>query len=233
MMSMFRAIAVVSLMILPISVLGQTLPNPPDTGPADRPASNSFRGKHCIEVTGGLLSEITSTAEVSWSDVRTKSEANGLLGSIGYTYWLEDDWGITFSAGVSDADATVFTSAWGTSVISAVVVPVLFGAKYQPSRLFNTDTVRPFVSASIGPYSGFASEVRTGLVTVVEARSETVPGTRLAAGVDLLLTKWLKLGFAGGYHFVADFGKRIGSEKNYSSPEFSMSLGVVFGKGKR
>jgi len=233
MISLFRAIAVISLMILPISVVGQSLPSAHDTGPADRPASNSFRGRHCIEVTGGLLSEITSTAEVSAGDVRTKSEANGFLGSIGYTYWLEDDWGITFSMGASDVDATVSTSGSGTSVEAATVVPILFGVRYQPSELLNTGAVRPYLSVSIGPYSGFASEVRTGVTTIVEARSEAAPGTRLAAGVDLLLTRWLKLGFAGGYHFVADFGERIGSEKNYSSPEFSMSLGVVFGKGKR
>lgn len=232
MKSMFRAILVISLMILPISIMGQTLSAPEAMASGDRPVSNSLRGKHCIEVTAGLLSKITSTTEVFVGGVTTTSDADGFLGSIGYTYWLEDDWGITFSAGVSDADATVFTSAWGTSVISAVVMPVLFGAKYQPSGLFNTDTVRPYLSASIGPYSGFASEVRTGMTTVVEARSEAAFGSRLTAGADLLLTRWFKLGFAGGYHFVTDFENRVGSIKNCSSPEFSLSFGIVFGKGK-
>ncbi|MGB2768205.1 MAG: outer membrane beta-barrel protein, partial [Candidatus Zixiibacteriota bacterium] len=197
-----------------------------------RPVSNSLRGKHCIEVTAGLLSEISATQEVSAGGVTTKSEADGLIGSIGYTYWVENDWGITFSAGVSDADATTSVSDAGTSVISAVVVPMLFGVKYQPSGLLNSDGVRPYMSASIGPYSGFSSEVRTGVTTVVEARSEAALGSRLAVGVDLRLSKWFKLGFAGGYHFVTDFENRIGSEKNYSGPEFSLSLGIVFGKGK-
>lgn len=67
---------------------------------------------------------------------------------------------------------------------------------------------------------------------MVEARSETALGSRLAVGVDLSLFRWFKLGFAGGYHFVTDFENRIGSEKNYSGPEFSLSLGIVFGKGK-
>jgi len=232
-MSLFKAVVVISLMAFPISVMGQTLSTPEETESAERFASNSLRGKHCIEVTAGLLSGITSTTEVSAGNVTTKSEANGLIGSIGYTYWFENDWGITFSAGVSDADATTSVTDEGTSVISAVVMPMLFGVKYQPSGLIDSDVVRPYVSASIGPYSGFASNVRTGTTTVVESRSETALGSRLAVGVDLSLIKWFRLGFAGGYHFVTDFENRIGSEKNYSSPEFSLSFGIVFGKGKK
>ncbi len=232
-MSLFKAVVVISLMAFPISVMGQTLLTQEETESADRSVSNSLRGKHCIEVTAGLLSGITSTTEVSAGNVTTKSEANGFIGSIGYTYWVEDDWGITLSAGVSDVDATVSTSGSGTYVESATVVPVLFGVKYQPSGLIDSDVVRPYASVSAGPYLGSSSEVRTGPFTVVEARSETALGSRLAIGVDLSLFKWFKLGFAGGYHFVTDFETRIGSEKNYSTPEFSLSFGIVFGKGKK
>jgi len=231
-MSLFKTVIVILLMIFPISVMGQTLPTPQETESADRPVSNSLRGKHCIEVTAGLLSEISATHEVSAGGVTTKSEADGFIGSIGYTYWLEDDWAINVSVGISDADATVSTGSSGTSVIAAEVMPILFGVKYQPSELIADDFVKPYVSVSVGPYLGFSSEVRTGVTTVVEARSEAALGSRLAVGIDLSLTKWFKLGFAGGYHFVTDFENRIGSEKNYSSPEISMSLGIVFGKGK-
>ena len=232
-MSLFKALVVISLMAFPISVMGQTLPTPDETASADRPVSNSLRGKHCIEVTAGLLSGITSTTEVSAGNVTTKSETDGFIGSIGYTYWFENDWGITFSVGVSDVDATVSTSDSGTSVISAVVVPMLFGVKYQPSGLIDSDVVRPYASVSAGPYLGSSSEVRTGPFTVVGARSETALGSRLAIGVDLSLFRWFNLGFAGGYHFVTDFENPIGSEKNYSTPEFSLSFGIVFGKGKK
>lgn len=232
-MSLFKTAVVISLMVFPVSVMGQTLPTPQETEPADRPASNSLRGKHYIEVTAGLLSGFTSTTEVSAGGVTTGSEANGFLGSIGYTYWVENDWGITISAGVSDVDATVSTSGSGTSVIAAEVMPILFGVKYQPSGLIDSDVLRPYASVSAGPYLGSSSEVRTGITTVVEARSEAALGSRLAIGVDLSLFKWFKLGFAGGYHFVTDFENPIGSEKNYSTPEFSLSFGIVLGKGKK
>jgi hypothetical protein len=170
---------------------------------------------------------------VTAGNVTTKSESNGFLGSVGYTYWVEDEWGITFRAGVSDVDATVSTNGSGTLVESATVVPVLLGVKYQPVRLIDSDVMRPFASVSAGPYVGSASEVRTGATTVVEARTESALGSRLAVGLDIRLSRLFRLGFAGGYHFVADFENRIGSEKNYSGPEFSLSFGIVFGKGKK
>lgn len=232
-MSLFKALVVISLMIFPIPVTGQTLSTPEETESAERSASNSLRGKHCIELTAGLLSEISATHEVSAGGVTTKSKADGLIGSIGYTYWFENDWGITFSVGISDADATVSTGSSGTSVIAAEVMPILFGVKYQPSELIADDVVKPYVSVSVGPYVGFSSEVRTGVTTVVEARSETALGSRLALGVDLSLSRLFRLGFAGGYRFVTDFENRIGSIKNCSSPEFSLSFGIVFGRGKK
>jgi len=232
-MSLFKAVLVISLMIFPIPVIGQTLPTPEETESAERSASNSLRGKHCIELTAGLLSEISATHEVSAGGVTTKSKADGLIGSIGYTYWFENDWGITFSVGVSDADATTSTSGSDVLVESAVVVPVLFGVKYQPSRLIHSDVMSPYVSASVGPYSGFASNVRTGATTTVESISETALGSRLAIGLDISLSRLFRVGFGAGYRLVTDFENRIGSEKNHSSPEFSLSFGIVFGKGKK
>ena len=230
MRSTLKAMIALLLLTFPISVMGQTLEQ---TESADRTASNSLRGKHHIEITAGLLSEVSATQEVTAGNVTTKSESSGFLGSVGYTYWVEDEWGITFRAGVSDVDATVSTNGSGTLVESATIVPVLFGVKYQPARLIDSDVMRPFASVSAGPYVGSASEVSTGVTTVVEARTETALGSRLAVGLDIRLSRLFRLGFAGGYHFVADFDNRIGSETNYSGPEFSLSFGIVFGKGKK
>jgi hypothetical protein len=63
----------------------------------------------------------------------------------------------------------------------------------------------------------------------VESYSETAIGSRLGIGLDLILAKRFTLGAGLGYHFVSDFEKRIGSEENHSSPEFSLSFGIVFG----
>ena len=39
----------------------------------------------------------------------------------------------------------------------------------------------------------------------------------------------LGLSLGAAYHLVSDFDKRIGSETNYSGPEFGLSLGFIFG----
>jgi outer membrane protein W len=232
-MSLYKAALVILLMVFPVSVMGQTLPTAQETESADRAVSNSLRGKHCIEITAGFLSEMSATQEVSVGNVTAKSDADGFLGSIGYTYWVENDWGITFSAGALDVDATISASGSAIFTQSATVVPLLFGVKYQPSELIDSDVVRPYASVSVGPYFGSSSTVRTGVTTVVENRSEAALGSRLAVGVDLRLSRLFMLGVAGGYHLVADFPNRIGSLKNCSSPEFSLSFGIVFGKGKK
>jgi outer membrane protein W len=231
-MSLLRTIIVILIISIPISAMGETLAANQEKGFTTHSSTASLKGKHGIELSLGLLSEISSTTEVSMGDVTTKSDANGFIGSFGYTYWLEDDWAIEISAGVLDADATVTTNNQGTFVESAVVIPILLGVKYQPYEIFHSDVVRPYVSASVGPYLGFASNVWTGTNTSVEARSETALGSRLAVGADIFLARWFKLGFGAGYRFITDFENRIGSEKNHSSPEFSASFGFVFGKGK-
>jgi len=66
-----------------------------------------------------------------------------------------------------------------------------------------------------------------------ESYSETALGSRLGVSMDLLLGKWFTLGVGAGYYLVTDFERPIGSEKNYSSPEFSLSFGMIFGKGKK
>lgn len=227
-----KAVVVIFLATFSIPVMAQTLPTPEKAGSTGQVVSNSLRGKHCIELDIGLLSEMSATSEVSAGGVTTRSEGNGLIGSIAYTYWLERNLGINFSVGALDADATTSVSGSGVFVESAAVVPVLFGLKYQPFRLTVNDVLRPYLSASVGPYFGFASNVRTGVTTATESFSETALGSHLGAGLDWSLSKLFTLGLEAGYRLVADFGNRIGSEKNYSSPEFSLSFGIVFGRGK-
>ena len=72
-----------------------------------------------------------------------------------------------------------------------------------------------------------------GATTAVESVSETALGSRLAIGLDISLSRLFRVGFGAGYRLVTDFENRIGSEKNHSSPEFSLSFGIVFGKGKK
>jgi len=232
-MSGIKAAVVIFFISFPITLSAQALPNTAKSESTNQYASNSLKGKHGIELRLGLLSKLSSTNEISTGGITTKNKANGLGGSIAYNYWLEDNLALSISIGALNADANTSVSGGGTSVESAVVVPMLFGVKYQAFRFTDSNNLRPYVSASIGPYFGFASNVRAGAITSTESISETALGARLAVGMDLSLSKLFKLGFGAGYRFVTDFENRIGSETNYSSPEFSLLLGIVFGRGKK
>ena len=92
--------------------------------------------------------------------------------------------------------------------------------------------MRPYLSVSVGPCFGFASNVKVGLTTGTETYTEAALGGRLYAGFDLSITSFFLFGFGGGYYLATDFENRIGAEKNYSSPVFTLSFGFVFGRGK-
>lgn len=232
-MSLFKVVTVMSLIFFPVSVATQTLPLTEKTEATSRSVPNSLRGKHAIELGIGLLSEVRSSTAVSAGNMTTESDANGLIGSIIYTYWLEDNVGIHITTGVLDVDATTAVDGSETFVEASTVVPMLFGVKYQPFGHPIGDTMRPYLSASVGPYFGFASDVRTGATTSTRSYTETTVGSRLGIGADLSLSKLFTLGIGIGYHFVDDFNRRIGSAKNYSSPDFSLSVGIVFGRGRQ
>ncbi|MHC4236113.1 MAG: outer membrane beta-barrel protein [Planctomycetota bacterium] len=222
-MSILKSLVPIVAVALPASAVAQT------TGTAN---PHSLRATHEIEVSIGLLSALNAGSEVSVGSVEMTSEVTGIIGSIGYNYWFADEWGVTASLGVANADVSTSVSGWDASVESAVVIPLLFGVKYKPLGLAVGDALRPYLVASLGPYFGFASDVRAGTSTGTESYSEMALGARAGVGTDLSLSRRFKLGFTLGYRLVSDFGRRIGSEKNHSSPEFSLSLGIVIGRGK-
>jgi outer membrane protein W len=209
---------------LPISALAQT------TGEGD---VGSLRGRHTIELTVGILSDVGVSNEISIGHATMTSEANGLIGSLGYSYWFANEWAINLSVGVANADVSTSMTGSNFSVESAVVIPLHVGVKYEPLGLAIGGALRPYFLASLGPYFGFASDVRTGATTGAESYSETAIGARAAAGLDVSLAERFTLGFALGYRLVSDFGRRIGSEMNHSSPEVSLSLGVTLGSGRK
>lgn len=222
-MSTFKTMVAMLAMGLPITALAQT------TGQAD---SHALRGRHQIEVSVGLLSSLSAASEVSVGGLEMTSDANGIIGSIAYAFGLTDEWAVHISVGVASADASVSASGTGGSVESATVIPLLFGVKYQPLKLAIGDALRPYGYAALGPYFGFASDVRAGANSGVESYSETALGSRVGAGMELWLGRRFTLGLGVGYRLVSDFGRRIGSDKNHSSPEFMLSVGLLIGGAK-
>lgn len=222
-MSAIKALITIAAMVLPITALAQS------TVQGD---AQALRGRHQIELSIGLLSNLSTAGEVSVGGVALTSETNGIIGSIAYAYWLTDEWAAGLSVGVASADASSSVGGGGVSVESATVIPLLFGVRYQPLSLAIADALRPYAYASVGPYFGFASDVRAGGTSGIESYTEAALGSRAGVGMELSLGNRFKLGIGAGYRLVSDFERRIGSETNHSSPEFSLTLGLTLGKGR-
>jgi hypothetical protein len=217
----------IPLLLMSTAVLGQ------EADHQNEIANYSLKGRHSLDLSFGLLSDLNSSADVTIGGVHTRSSGNGFLGSVIYSYWLEDELAVSIHMGVQNADARTSVSGLNVVTESAVIIPVLIGVKYQVFRFTGHNNFRPYASVSIGPYFGFASNVRTGVGVTTESVSEAVLGSRLAVDFDLLVSRRFKLGIGVGYRFVSDFSRRIGTERNYSSPEFSICLGLILGHGKK
>jgi hypothetical protein len=229
-MSILKIVKVILLIILPLSLMAQTLPAAEKKEYANRSISNSLRGKHSISLSAGILGGVTVENEVSPGGEINSVVGEEFLGSIAYTYWLENHVAVNFSLGLLSLDVTNSVQGLEESTETVTVVPLLFGVKYQPFRLTPRDVLRPYLTASVGPFFGTQTMDRVGVNVETEVYSETALGSRVGLGLDLLLSRWFTVGVAGGYYFVSDFERPIGSEKNYSGPEFSLSFGISFGR---
>ncbi len=63
-----------------------------------------------------------------------------------------------------------------------------------------------------------------------EARLQATIGTYVGGGVDFAIGRYLILGASAGYHLIANFAEPVRNRKNFSGPELSFSLSLLWGK---
>jgi hypothetical protein len=200
--------------------------------PSAQPNSHLRGGRHGIEIGANIVGQ-TSTAGVQIGGTTVSTDAgSGVGGTLVYSYWVTDQIAFQVSASAIDAQATVDISGGTITNQSADVAPLLFGVKVQPFSLHSTDALRPFVSIGAGAFIGNSDKVVVGTTTIVQSRSETVLGGRVAAGVDLLLGRRFTLDVGAGYRLASDFSQPIGGDVNYSGAEFSVLFGILLGRGR-
>ncbi len=229
-----RACAICAFALLACSIVSPAPARAGTTGADARGADLLLlEGRHGLSLAAGTLSSVTIRHDVSRGGVRSEARDAGAVASISYRYWARQDWNLGVSINLIDAGATSDVEAGEVVSESAAVTAVLVGLSYYPPPLALTRDVRPYGSIAVGPFFGSAtnSRVETG-AAAVETFSESAPGARVGVGVDFFLGSRFRAGVAGGYDFVADFDQQIGSHRNYSGPEVTVSFGVLFGRGR-
>ena len=225
---MIRRIFILFLLISAIA-LAQNVPG--NSKPVSQ--SGNLEGRHGLDLNIGIydntnISSITSIIGLNTS-VLTNSSV-GFMGSIGYQYWFKDYLSFRIGAGALVTEVSTKTTA-GTEVSSevATVAPILTGVNFYPLQISEENRVLPYLSLYAGPYIGVYTKSEVGIASVTEETIvETVIGARLGAGLDFLVGSLFKLGFNAGYHFIGDYSQPIGSETNYSGPDYSLTFGFIF-----
>lgn len=204
----------------------------------DPSSKDSFTGSVSIDLLIGLYDD-TKVSSVSLininNDLETTNASTGLMSSLAFQYFFKNYMSFRLSAGalVVSVDSKVSTNIAAFENVSvknevATVVPVLAGINFYPLQLSDEKTVMPYISASIGPYIGIYNRSEVSALSVEEETIvETVFGSRLGAAVDFRMG-FFKIGVNANYHFVSEFSQPIGSEKDYSGPEYSLLLGFIF-----
>ena len=205
-----------------------------------------------VELRGGYWNPGGESTTITGGLARQSVE--NVMGSLAYTYQLNENLALTVRWAGLIAEAKNNAGVLGTSQSVVIVMPLLFGARYYwplaPSPF------RPYVVASAGPY--FLQDVwqndqviwqdereydeedereddeeddreYTGqLVQGVKAQASL--GTYIGGGVDFAIGRYLMFGASAGYHLIVNFAEPIRGRRNFSGPELSISLSLLWGK---
>jgi hypothetical protein len=180
--------------------------------------SLNLAGRTNIMFGIGLTGARSATASPGFESTHTTGE----VGSFAFNHWVSPEIGVLVSASVLNADATSSGGIASTNVIT----PILFGISYSPRALALTTSLRPFVSAAVGPYVHTVSDAGPG---TANSTSESVAGARFAAGANWFVARHFMLSLEGDYHAVGRFSRQDAATSKASG--FGMLLGFGFSWG--
>lgn len=185
----------------------------------------SLRGRSGLEISFGFWGTSKASNAISPTGVRQEAVTSGFSGRLLYSYGLRENFIATLSVGFLGGEASSTVSVTSVQQQASSVVPILVGVRYYIADPTMDDMVRLYLAASVGTFMGFEA---TNSTLRQEARSETVIGSCLGAGVDFFLSRHFKLLAAAGYNLMSDFRTPIGARTNYNGGDFSIGIGYVF-----
>jgi hypothetical protein len=187
-------------------------------------------GRHRIDVLVGGSGAYSAMSSGGVSSI----DAVNAFGGLQYTAFPREDLGVTFALVGRGAASAAVVNAQGVFASDSALVAIPVGVRWNPfTSRHPSSQVKPFVAATIGPLFAAASEssVAGGNVAQGDFVATTVGGDALA-GVDFHIARWFSVTVSGGYNWMADFSRSIGPRNNFSSAEFGVAFGFLFGKGR-
>jgi hypothetical protein len=190
----------------------------------------TLRGRHRIDLNIGWWSTRPEKLDLGSGMVNTIVGSWDILGGLGYSRWLREDLALAINVSALGGEATVTTGAEVTVESLALVSLMVSARKYLPASTLRSG-VRPYLTGGVGTFIGNVSKTETGPTVNVTSETMGAFGGQFGGGIDLPMGKYFIIGAKAAYNLVSDFREPLGGRKNYSGSEFSVSLGLMLGKG--
>jgi hypothetical protein len=174
---------------------------------------------------------------VRWnlSERESTFDISGVGGWLNYFSRVSDHWYLDFNLGAIARLKGEETPGANANVEVSVLVPFLFGARYDllPTRV--SSAFQPYLAAGLGPYWNSSLTVQDEITTEeISGEAKLQLGSYAGGGLNLVMASWLAWNFELKYHFVGlrghgDFEK-ISYDKSASGFEFGLGLAFMWGR---
>lgn len=172
-----------------------------------------------------------TTTQVGVHGVETTTNGGSGMIAMSYGRWLQENLSVHFTFAASAGEVSTRVGSSGVSTRNVGVYSLLLGVRYYlPASSFDT-SLRPYLTASVGPYVADEAKTEVDSQIVVESQTLTSFGSNLGGGMDFVIGRNFLCGVNVGYNLMTDFSEIVGGKDNYSGPEFSVGISYIFGKG--
>jgi hypothetical protein len=200
-----------------------------DSPPGPRP----LNGRNRIDVRWTISRQNGSWGSVSSPGGSIETSVQGMGGGVDYYKWFREDLALAISGRGRAVDVTTFTDFTGTRTDSTTLSAFLVGVRWFPTKNPRA-TVRPHVTAQVGPYIGTGSSTVTEVTGVrIEDKVLVVPGAYVGAGLDFRLGGHFTLGVEVGGELPGNFSEDLSGMKNYRAFQVGVTFGWVWGAGRK
>ena len=171
--------------------------------------------------------------------IQTTAPKGSTIGALSYAYWMKENLAVNFTlaliafearsqVGFAGASSPRFI---GLSRHTVRVFPMLFGIRYYLPLPGAGNILRPHLAASAGPYFAVEGTHEIEGQVVQNSRTMTALGSYFCGGLDIQLNRHLMIGANAGYNFLMGYSRSLSGRDNYSGPEVSAGMSLLFGKG--
>jgi hypothetical protein len=171
--------------------------------------------------------------------IQTTAPKGSTLGALSYAYWMKENLSFNFTLALISFKARSQVEFAGASSPRFVglsrhavrVFPMLFGIRYYLPLPGAGKVFRPHLAASAGPYFAVEGTHEIEGQVVQNSRTLIALGSHFGGGLDIQLNRRLMVGANVGYNFLSGYSRSLSGRDNYSGPEFSAGMSLLFGKG--